>query len=209
MTGLLTLVRHGRTAHNAAGRFQGWTDVALDEQGHAQAQALAGRLAAHVVRPTHLYASDLSRTRQTAAPLGEQLGLPVQTSPALREINIGTWEGRTLSELDALDPARFRAWPRVAAPQGESLEAVTGRARTFLDRLALTDTDHAVVVTHGVVITALLCDLLGWNFEEAWSTRRGLHDNTALTSLRRTGGQVSVEVLACGAHLSALTVAVS
>lgn len=203
---LITLVRHGQTAHNAAGRFQGWADIPLNELGRAQAAALARRLAAHPVRPTHLLSSDLGRALQTAAPLAGALGLPVQARTELREIHIGAWEGLTFAEIEAQDAGRFRQWPQVAAPQGESVADLTRRVGAALAGLELQPTDHAVVVTHGVVITALLCEWLGWDFGEAWAARRGVHHNTALSSLRWAGGAVQCEPLACAAHLERLPV---
>ncbi|WP_158263786.1 histidine phosphatase family protein [Deinococcus arcticus] len=202
----ITLVRHGQTAHNAAGRFQGWADIALNGHGQAQAAALARRLAGHPVRPTHVLSSDLGRAAQTAAPLAHALGLPVQPSADLREIHIGAWEGLTFAEIEAQDADRFRQWPLVAAPQGESVADLTRRVGAVLDRLALQPTDHAVIVTHGVVITALLCTWLGWDFADAWAGRRGLHHNTALSTLRWADEAVQCETLACAAHLEDLQV---
>ena len=67
----LCVIRHGETAWNAEGRVQGQTDVPLSRVGEAQAAALAAALAGE--RFAALYASDLARVRQTAAPLARAL----------------------------------------------------------------------------------------------------------------------------------------
>ena len=87
----LIVLRHGRTAWNATGRFQGQADIELDERGLAQAERAAEVLAE--LAPVAIHSSDLSRARQTAAPLAARCGLEVQTDQRLREINVGTWEG--------------------------------------------------------------------------------------------------------------------
>jgi len=180
---LLTLVRHGRTAHNAAGRFQGWADIPLDETGQEQARLLAQRLTHHPVTPTRVYTSDLSHAVQTAAPLATNLGLKAIATPVLREIDVGAWEGLTFAEVEALDADIFRAWPLNGAPRGESIHEVAVRLRAWLDTLHLRSGEHVVVVTHGVAITALLCNLLGWSYREAWDDCRAQHANTAFSTL--------------------------
>src|ERR1700704_4943984 len=92
MTELL-LVRHGETDWNAEGKLQGHTDRPLNDHGRRQAQALAERLAGNSIDA--VYASDLSRARETAEMVGEKLGLPVLVDPDLREKNWGNWEGLT------------------------------------------------------------------------------------------------------------------
>jgi broad specificity phosphatase PhoE len=95
MTTLL-LVRHGETDWNAEGKLQGHTDRPLNPYGRRQAQALADRLATESIDA--LYASDLSRARETPEILGEKLGLAVAVDPDLREKNWGNWEGLTSDE---------------------------------------------------------------------------------------------------------------
>src|SRR5512139_1804310 len=79
----LCVIRHGETAWNAEGRVQGQTDVPLSPLGAAQAAALVAALAGE--RFGALYASDLARVRQTAAPLARALRLAPRLDPALRE----------------------------------------------------------------------------------------------------------------------------
>ena len=100
MTTLL-LVRHGETDWNAEGKLQGHTDRPLNAYGRRQAQTLAERFASESIDA--LYASDLSRARETAEILGAKLGLGVEVDPDLREKNWGNWEGLTSEERLQVD----------------------------------------------------------------------------------------------------------
>src|SRR2546423_7111092 len=93
----LLLIRHGETDWNAEHRWQGHADVPLNERGREQAKALAEELAPEGVDA--IYASDLSRARDTAEIVGERLGVPVVLDPDLREIDVGSREGLTGDEV--------------------------------------------------------------------------------------------------------------
>jgi probable phosphoglycerate mutase len=135
MTELL-LVRHGETDWNAEGKLQGHTDRPLNDYGRRQAQALAERLAGDSIDA--VYASDLSRARETAEILGEKLGLPVLVDPDLREKNWGNWEGLTSDERLHIE---F---------EGETSEAHRDRTLNAVQRIVERHPDgRVVVVTHG------------------------------------------------------------
>ena len=78
-----TFIRHGETDWNRQQRFQGQIDVPLNDIGLAQAQRLGQRLAADPAEL--LVASDLMRTRQTAAPLSDAWRLSPLLMPGFRE----------------------------------------------------------------------------------------------------------------------------
>jgi broad specificity phosphatase PhoE len=135
MTELL-LVRHGETDWNAEGKLQGHTDRPLNDYGRRQAQALADRLAGESIDA--VYASDLSRARETAEILGAKLGLPVLVDPDLREKNWGNWEGLTPDERLHIE---F---------QGETSEAHRDRTLGAVQRIVERHPGgRIVVVTHG------------------------------------------------------------
>ncbi|MGH2930671.1 MAG: histidine phosphatase family protein, partial [Solirubrobacteraceae bacterium] len=97
------LWRHGQTTWNVEHRFQGQTDIPLDETGEAQAQYAARRLA--TLRPVAIVASDLSRAQQTAAALSMLTGLEAVADKDLRERFGGDWEGLTDDEIRERYPA--------------------------------------------------------------------------------------------------------
>ena len=108
MSRRVLLLRHGRTRWNAEHRFQGQADPPLDDVGRAQAYEVAGLVAA--LRPGVLVSSDAARALQTAAPIGEVTGLPVQTDPRLRERSLGHWEGLTRDEVAERFPDEYADW---------------------------------------------------------------------------------------------------
>ena len=132
----LLLVRHGETDWNAEGRLQGHTDRPLNDTGRRQARALADRLAGDGVAA--VYASDLSRARETAEIVAERLGLPVGVDPDLRERDWGNWEGLTGAERDLVEQV------------GEAQDAHGERVLRAIHRIAERHPgERIVVVTHG------------------------------------------------------------
>ena len=156
-------MRHGETDWNAAGRWQGQTDVPLNETGRAQAFALAARLRAEGVRA--IATSDLCRARGTAEIVGEALGLEVALVDAnLRERSYGKWEGLTRCECEARFPeewARHVSDPRSPPPGGEAADALLARAVPAIHGVAERLASPAVLVTHGGVMRAFLAAALG------------------------------------------------
>src|SRR4051812_42061109 len=98
------LIRHGETDWNVGGRWQGHTDVPLNEAGRAQARRLAERLRAGGGRFDAIYSSDLERAWETAQIVGGALGCPLRPIVELREIDVGAWAGLTRAEVVARTP---------------------------------------------------------------------------------------------------------
>jgi probable phosphoglycerate mutase len=154
MTSFL-LLRHGETLWNRAGRLQGWQDSPLSNAGRAQAAALAARLADE--RVDVLIASDLGRTRETAAPIAARLGRDVVSDAGLRERCYGELEGLTWAEIERAHPA---AYARLVArdadyvvPGGESAAQFRSRVVGAFERLARAHAGASIaVVTHGGVL---------------------------------------------------------
>ncbi len=152
----LLLIRHGVTSWNRERRFQGQTDIPLDDEGHLQAQRLAGALFASGV--TAVYASDLARAWQTARPLADALGLPLIAERGLRERHYGMFEGQTFDELERDRAADFERWrardPDFELPGGgESLRVLHARVEAALTALARRHPGQRVAaVTHGGVL---------------------------------------------------------
>ena len=161
----IAIWRHGRTSWNAEQRFQGQTDIELDEVGVAQAQRAASMLAS--LPPTAIIASDLMRTRQTAAPLVAMTGIEPTYDEGLRETFAGEWEGKRRPALlaeygDALH--RWSADPQMrAGGHGETRVEVADRVVAAIDRglAGLPDDGVLIVVTHGGAARAGIGRLLG------------------------------------------------
>jgi len=164
----LLLWRHGRTASNASGRFQGQLDLPLDDIGRVQVKDTAEDLAAEIDlgAPCRLVSSDLGRAHDTALALGARLGLPVTTDRALRELWLGSWEGLTQAEVVALDPEGYAAWRSgsvdVRAGGGERRREVAERVeRAILAHAAEQDGGVLVVASHGAALRGAVLRLIG------------------------------------------------
>lgn len=136
----LILVRHGESEWNAAGIYQGWSDVPLSPLGERQAAATARALAERRdLRPVAVYASPLARALRTGDAIGEAFGLAPIPHPGLREINVGAAAGLTHAEIGRHWPGgeeRRRAlglddgWP-----EGETGRAFHARVVATIDEI--------------------------------------------------------------------------
>jgi probable phosphoglycerate mutase len=172
----IILWRHGQTAWNVEGRFQGTRDVALTEEGVAQARRSARLLAS--LRPAAIVASDLSRAVGTAAELSAVTGLDVTYEEGLRETYAGVWQGLTHEEIIAAHGEQYAAWKRgepVRRGGGELESEVADRAAPVVLRHAekLPDNGTLVVVSHGGTIRTTIGRLLGLEAEH-WESFGGL-----------------------------------
>ena len=161
-------IRHGETEWNADGRMQGAQDIPLNDLGRAQAANAGGILAGLFARDGRnqqslpFVASPLGRARSTMELVRGTLKLPPRDyalDDRLREIGYGHWEGSTLVQMQAADPAVFAQrqadkWT-VPPPGGESYASVQLRMRDWYDSL-LGDT---VAVAHGGTARALMVAL--------------------------------------------------
>ncbi|MDL4777790.1 MULTISPECIES: histidine phosphatase family protein [Thermomonosporaceae] len=166
----LVLWRHGQTAWNVERRFQGKTDIPLDETGVRQARDAARLLTG--LRPTALLASPLQRAADTAAALAGLTGLPVRHDADLIERDGGAWEGLTDREIRERYPAERAIWQ---PPGGETSAQVAKRVGTALERGldALPPTGLLVVASHGAALRLGMSHLLGLP-EEVWERLGGL-----------------------------------
>ncbi len=156
----ILLARHGETNDNREPiRVQGFTDTPLNDTGRGQAHELAERVADDGIRS--LWASDLSRARETAEIVGEMIGLVPALDARLREANRGEWEGRRFIDIEREDPAGYAAWRHAGAgfrfPGGESLLDQQQRVTAALDDIHDGGELPALVVCHGGSIRVMLC----------------------------------------------------
>ena len=135
MTTIL-LARHGETDWNRDGRYQGHADEPLNDTGRAQSRELAERLRGESI--VAVYASDLRRASETGEIVARILELPLSVDPRLREIDVGSWQGRTRAELDG------------AVWDGETYDRHRLRVVAALRAIARTHRGECVlVVAHG------------------------------------------------------------
>lgn len=161
----LVLLRHGRTAWNAARRVQGQLDAELDDTGHRQAAEAAVVIAA--MAPVALWSSDSVRARETAAYVAKESGLDPSYDARLREYYLAERQGLTHEEYAALAPeefAAFRGGDFDVVPGGETAEEVAGRMVAALQDLlaSIAPGELAVAVSHGAAIRDAVPALLGW-----------------------------------------------
>ena len=151
------LARHGQTAYNREGRFQGQQQVPLDETGRAQALELAERAVPYGFRA--LWASPLLRARETAAAVAARTGLAPIEDARLMETDAGEWTDRSFAEVRAEQPELFDAFaagdPGFAFPGGESFAEQEVRVAAAVDEV-LAGELPALVVCHGMVIRAAM-----------------------------------------------------
>ncbi|HEY1566233.1 MAG TPA: histidine phosphatase family protein [Solirubrobacteraceae bacterium] len=156
----IRLARHGETDDNVAPfRFQGWTDTPLNDTGRRQAHELADRVSGDPI--ASLWASDLSRARETAEIVGSRIGLEPVLDQRLREGARGRWETHLMQDIERDEPELYAAWRRGGAdfrfPGGESLLEHQQRVSEALSEIHAAGPLPALVVCHGGSIRVMLC----------------------------------------------------
>lgn len=169
----LLLTRHGETDWNLIRRYQGQSDVPLNQTGIRQAEQLAKRLASEKIDA--IYSSDLSRAVDTAKIIQNLQGTTkvVTTDARWRELSFGKWEGLNHEEIQAQWHDEATVWyadmVNLSPPGGESLLQLADRVQSALEELKSKHKDQTVlVVTHSGAIQSLLCLLLGMDLKRYW-----------------------------------------
>jgi len=151
----LVLVRHGETRHTADRKFSGpgGDDPGLNETGWEQARRAADALRLDDADYTAVVTSPMQRTRDTAATIGEALGLEPVVDDDVREMAFGAWDGYTLDEVRERWPDQLDAWLASfdhAPPGGESVTKVQQRVEVALRRTLATYAGQTIVVVSHV-----------------------------------------------------------
>jgi broad specificity phosphatase PhoE len=162
----ILLARHGETDWNRERRWQGLSDLSLNERGRQQARALADKLAP--IPLNAVYASDLRRAYETALVVAEAKGLAVTPMPELREVDVGSWTGLSYDDVKE----RFRdAYTQMRKRTGrgwEGGETYAEMAARVLDVLRRIAREHAggtvLVVTHSGPIRTVRAHALGLDY---------------------------------------------
>jgi broad specificity phosphatase PhoE len=158
--GTVLLARHGETDDNRPPlRFQGWRDTPLNDRGRRQARELAASLASRGI--ASIWASDLSRARETAEIVAAAIRRPVCLDGRLREGYRGRWEGRLFEDVARDEPELFAQWEQAGRtwrfPDGESLQEQLDRVSACLHEVRATGRLPALVVCHGGSVRVMLC----------------------------------------------------
>ncbi len=156
------LIRHGQTDWNLEGRYQGQSDIPLNNTGISQAKYIATQLTGYPFAA--IYSSDLSRAKKTAEIIATVIKKPVIIDKRLREINLGEWEGQLVEDIknryDDLWELRRTDPDSLRAPGGETVIEVASRMYTALDDISSNHaTDNIIITSHGLSLATVICKM--------------------------------------------------
>ena len=178
----LILVRHGETAWNAQGRYQGQLDVPLSDVGRNQIHCLASRFTDENI--DLIYASDLKRAWETADLINKKIETRMIPEERLREMNFGILEGLTFDEAQTRYADVITAWMEdynQPPPGGETYDAFSERVSSFLDEIQQKHPNETIcLVAHGGSLGEIIRLALGMCAEKRWSFAL---DNASLSEL--------------------------
>jgi alpha-ribazole phosphatase len=217
---ILTLMRHPHIEASGE-RCLGQTNVELSPKGRAALIPLAEE--ASRLRPDKILCSDLQRCQVLAEAIALRLGLSSEPDPVWREVNFGTWESRTWSDIQAKEPHRLREWmadfETIAPPAGESFADLQARVLRGIEskligakhqRVAPTtcsgaktgplSTTHYLIVTHAGVIRAAISAFSGLPLRRAFEL--SVPYGSCATFCRRGSRWSSMDLMAGGRSLS-------
>ncbi len=184
---MIYLLRHGDVGLGESRRFIGRLDLPLSPRGERESALQASRLRGAPLAA--VFTSDLARARRTAEVVAAPHGLTPVVIPALREMDMGRWDGLSAAEIAGREPTAFAEWmSRIGEfpfPDGESVGDLAARAWPAFEALAATHAGRRVaVVAHGGTNRVLLCRALGVPLGRLLAFGQ---DYAALTVLERAG----------------------
>jgi probable phosphoglycerate mutase len=208
MTTQILFIRHGETDWNRIKRIQGHIDIPLAATGIAQARRLAQRLADEAnqgARLDAIYSSDLQRAQQTAQPISDALGLPLQSRENLRERSFGAFQGHDSDEIALRFPDEYAQWqtrdPGFTPPEGESQRVFYHRIVHAIEPLVAAHPGGRIAcVTHGGVLDCVRRFAAGMPLD---APRDYPLLNTSLNILDYENGRATIVSWADIAHLDA------
>lgn len=164
-------IRHG-TSTASRNRCIGHLDVSLSSEGRQSMERLADSWTGAL--PEQVVSSDLSRAVSSAEVLAERWEVERAQTAQLRELDFGTWTGRSWDAIEDEDPERLQSWMtdwvETAPPNGEAFVDLTDRVDQWLEegQATLSEDASMVVVAHGGPIRAVLCHAIGLPFDRAF-----------------------------------------
>ena len=162
----LIMVRHGESETNLAGRLTGQLDVDLTPEGRAQAAETAAFILGKY-RIDRIVSSDLRRAADTARPVADTLGLEIETDSALREMDMGLWQGLAFGELRQKYAESWNRWREditEGRPDGgESIRETAERVYRAVDGIVSRyEGENVLITTHAAPVRIMICRALGW-----------------------------------------------
>lgn len=169
----LFLVRHGQTVANRDQFYASQSNVPLTEQGRQEAAAIRPVLEGFCF--DRVYSSDLTRAIDT-----QRIALPdaaAETTPLLREIDVGTLTGKSFTEVRAMQGTDSFLRRDFIAYGGENMDMLCSRIRSFLSVLETEKCENVVAFTHGGTLAAMLRVVLGadFNYSAVFSHNCSIH----------------------------------
>jgi len=162
------LIRHAETEWNVSKKLQGWGDGPLTEKGRLQSAKLGKRLES--IKFNSIYCSTSGRARTTLSIALNNTNAEYLDS--LREISLGTWEGRSQSEIEKENPVQFdNFWhhpEKFSVEGGESFFDVYNRTGKILRLLAQKEQNDFIIISHTVSIRAMTAYVLGKDVSQIW-----------------------------------------
>ena len=163
----LRIVRHAESTGNAQGRWQGRDDFPLTDLGREQAAKLRDRFAVEEYRPSHIYASPLSRTFETAQIASSAWGLPITPVDDLMETDVGVFSGMSWEDIEEQMPEVAREFADTrnfdVIDGAETFSQRSERARRVVDMITddHADDDSVLVFSHGGIMQHIFAQLVG------------------------------------------------
>lgn len=200
----LYLIRHAEAEGNLYRRAQGHWDGKVTDLGKKQIDALAERF--KDIRIDAVYASDLSRAVETAGALTRGRDLKITTTPRLREMCMGVWEGEAWGDIAWRWPEQMEYFnhdpEKLSVPGAESFDEVQKRMKSILLEIAEKHDGQTVgVVSHGMAIRCFLCGVMGLCSAGIDGVLHG--DNTSVSLLEIADGKIDVLFYNDNSHLGA------
>ena len=197
----IVLVRHGETEWNKINKFQGQSNVELNEKGIAQAEAIALALKEEPLKA--IYTSPITRSIETAKIINRYHNVSIEQRDGLKEMNVGDFEGLQPKDLVNDHPQFFGKWfedpASVRMPNGETLQEVQERAWAVVKEIADTYNAGSILLcSHNFVNLMILSKILGLEINHFRRLRQSIG---ALNIIERIRGFYSLICINDTCHL--------
>lgn len=166
----LYLIRHAETTANAEGLFAGITDCDLSNHGFKQAEDLALKL--KNININSIYSSPLKRAVQTITPTAKLINKNINLVDDLREINLGEWENKSVTEISSKYPIEssyiFSTEHYIGIKGQEEMQDVANRMENAIREISINNLNNSVIiVSHYAAIKSFLCKINNIPFKDA------------------------------------------